>query len=79
MTAREPLWASGSHPNRDHIWWHKALYHLDLGQYEAALAIYDGPFLAAEKAWQSVSRMPRRCCGAWTRWGRMSRTGDGRC
>ena len=50
MTAREPLWASGSHPNRDHIWWHKALYHLDLGQYEAALAIYDGPFLAAEKA-----------------------------
>ncbi len=49
MTAREPLWSSKSHPNRDHIWWHKALYHLDLGQYDAALAIYDGPFLAAEK------------------------------
>lgn len=50
MTAREPLWASAAHPNRDHIWWHKALYHLDLGQYEAALTIYDGPFLSAEKA-----------------------------
>ncbi|MEI7713296.1 MAG: tetratricopeptide repeat protein [Rhodospirillales bacterium] len=50
MTAREPLWSTAAHPNRDHIWWHKALYHLDLGQYVAALAIYDGPFLAAEKA-----------------------------
>jgi tetratricopeptide (TPR) repeat protein len=50
MAAREPLWASASHPNRDHIWWHKALYHLDLGQYDAAVSIYDGPFLASEKA-----------------------------
>lgn len=50
MAAREPLWASASHPNRDHIWWHKALYHLDLGQFDAALGIYDGPFLASEKA-----------------------------
>ncbi len=50
MAARESLWASAAHPNRDHIWWHKALYHLDLGQYDAALAIYDGPFLASEKA-----------------------------
>lgn len=50
MAAREPLWASASHPNRDHIWWHRALYHLDLGQYDAALGIYDGPFLASEKA-----------------------------
>lgn len=49
MTTREPLWSSNSHPNRDHIWWHKALYHLELGQYDAALAIYDGPFLTAEK------------------------------
>ena len=49
MAAREPMWSSAQHPNRDHIWWHRALYHLDLGQYDAALAIYDGPFLAAEK------------------------------
>ena len=49
MAARKPLRASESHPNRDHIWWHKALYHLDLGQYDAARAIYDGPFLASEK------------------------------
>ena len=50
MATREPLWATASHPNRDHIWWHKALFHLDLGQYDAALSIYDGPFLASEKA-----------------------------
>ena len=49
MSAREPFWSSDTHPNRDHIWWHKALYHLELGQYDAALALYDGPFLAAEK------------------------------
>jgi tetratricopeptide (TPR) repeat protein len=50
MTARESLWATASHPNRDHIWWHKALFYLDLGQYDAALSIYDGPFMASEKA-----------------------------
>ncbi len=49
MAAREPLWSGTQNANRDHIWWHKALYHLDLGQHEAALAIYDGPFLSAEK------------------------------
>ena len=49
MAAREPLWSGTQNANRDHIWWHKALYHLDLGQFDAALAIYDGPFLSAEK------------------------------
>jgi len=49
MAAREANWASEAHPNRDHIWWHKALFHLDLGQHDQALAIYDGPFLASEK------------------------------
>jgi hypothetical protein len=29
--------------NQVHIWWHKALFHLELGQYDAALALYDGP------------------------------------
>jgi hypothetical protein len=24
-----------------HIWWHKSLFHLELGQYDAALALYD--------------------------------------
>jgi hypothetical protein len=29
-----------------HIWWHKSLFHIELGQYDAALQIYDGPMLA---------------------------------
>lgn len=49
MASREGFWSTGEHPNRDHIWWHKALFHLDLGQQAEALAIYDGPFLASEK------------------------------
>jgi tetratricopeptide (TPR) repeat protein len=43
MAAREALWSTPSHLNRVHIWWHKALFHLELGQYEAALVLYDGP------------------------------------
>ena len=37
---REESWA---HCNnfRFHVWWHKALMHLDLGNYDAALALYD--------------------------------------
>jgi len=26
-----------------HNWWHRALYHLELGQIEVALSLYDGP------------------------------------
>jgi tetratricopeptide (TPR) repeat protein len=43
MAAREALWSGPSHLNQVHIWWHKALFHLELGQYDAALALYDGP------------------------------------
>ena len=49
MTAREPLWSTPSHLNQVHIWWHKALFHLELGQYEAALAVYDGPLRATQR------------------------------
>jgi tetratricopeptide (TPR) repeat protein len=49
MTAREPLWSSPEHLNQVHIWWHKALFHLELGQYEAALALYDGPLLRTQR------------------------------
>jgi hypothetical protein len=34
------------HLNPVHIRWHKALFHLELGQYGAALALYDGPIRA---------------------------------
>ena len=50
MIAREPLWSSPGHPNQVHIWWHKALFYLELGQYDAALALHDGPMRATQRA-----------------------------
>ncbi|MEW2913493.1 tetratricopeptide repeat protein [Leisingera sp. JC11] len=40
LEGRENAW---SHCNnfRYHVWWHKALMHLDLGQMEEAVALYD--------------------------------------
>ena len=49
MAAREPLWSTPGHMNQVHIWWHKSLFHLELGQYEAALALYDGPMRATQR------------------------------
>jgi len=43
MAAREALWSTPEHLNQAHIWWHRALFHIELGQYDAALALYDGP------------------------------------
>jgi hypothetical protein len=43
MAAREPLWSSPENLTQVHIWWHKCLFHVELGQYDAALALYDGP------------------------------------
>src|SRR5438445_1866332 len=48
MAAREALWSTPGHMNQVHIWWHKALFHLELGQYEAALGLYDGPMHATQ-------------------------------
>jgi tetratricopeptide (TPR) repeat protein len=49
MAAREALWSGPGHMNEVHIWWHKALFYLELGQYEAALALYDGPMRATQR------------------------------
>jgi tetratricopeptide (TPR) repeat protein len=49
MAAREALWSGPGHTNQVHIWWHKALFHLELGEYEAALALYDGPIRATQR------------------------------
>ncbi len=49
MAAREPFWSTPAHANQVHIWWHKALFHVELGQYEAALALYDGPVRATQR------------------------------
>jgi tetratricopeptide (TPR) repeat protein len=49
MAAREALWSGLGHANEVHIWWHRALFHLELGQYEAALALYDGPIRRTQR------------------------------
>jgi len=49
MAAREPLWSTPTHTNQVHIWWHRALFHLELGQDDAALALYDGPIRATQR------------------------------
>ena len=49
MAAREALWSTPGHMNQVHIWWHKALFHLELGQYDEALALYDGPMRATQR------------------------------
>src|SRR5215467_543553 len=46
MGEREPFWSTTDNLNRVHIWWHKSLFHIELGQYDAALQLYDGPLLA---------------------------------
>ena len=47
LTGREESWA---HCNnfRFHVWWHRALMHLDLGEFETVLAQYDAE-IRAEK------------------------------
>ncbi len=42
MIAREPLWSGDDNFFKVHNWWHKALFHIDLEQTDAALALYDG-------------------------------------
>jgi tetratricopeptide (TPR) repeat protein len=43
MIAREPHWAGDDNFFKVHNWWHRALCHLELGQRDDALALYDGP------------------------------------
>jgi len=43
MIARESFWGATDNFFKVHNWWHRALFHLDLGQQDEALAIYDGP------------------------------------
>ncbi len=41
MHAREPYWSGDDNIIKVHNWWHKALYHFDLGQGDMAMALYD--------------------------------------
>jgi len=49
MIAREPLWSTPDHVTQTHVWWHRALFHIELGQFDAALALYDGPITATRR------------------------------
>lgn len=40
---REPYWAGDDNFFKVHNWWHRALCHLDLGQVDEVLHLYDGP------------------------------------
>ena len=42
MAQREAFWAAKDNINRVHIWWHKSLFHVELGQYDAALQSMTG-------------------------------------
>lgn len=43
MIARERWWAGDDNFFKIHNWWHRALFHLDLGQSDEVLRLYDGP------------------------------------
>ncbi len=47
MIARQPYWAEDGNFFKVHNWWHRALYHLDLGQRDEVLALYDGAIRGA--------------------------------
>ncbi|WP_144183256.1 tetratricopeptide repeat protein [Elioraea rosea] len=49
MAEREAFWASPGHVFQLHIWWHRALFHIELGKYDAALELYDGPVRATQR------------------------------
>ena len=42
---REPFWATAQSPAQGHIWWHTAMFHLELDDFDDALKLYDGPLL----------------------------------
>jgi tetratricopeptide (TPR) repeat protein len=45
LTGREASWQH-CHNFRYHVWWHRALMHLDLGEFDIALALYDAEIRA---------------------------------
>lgn len=76
MNERHAYWADPKCNNRVHIWWHKALFHMELGQFQEALAIYDTEILPAMKpvgtqlcnATSLLWRLETMGCEAGDRW-----------
>ena len=49
LRANPAAWSEDSF-FRVHIWWHLALYHLDLGEVDEVLALFDGPIYGERSA-----------------------------
>ena len=79
MDGRLPYWSGPQCNNRVHIWWHKALFHIELGRFEEALALYDDEILPAMRvagtqlcnAASLLWRLETLGCEAGERWGRL--------
>ena len=79
MEGRRPYWSDPKCNNRVHIWWHKALYHIELGRFEEALALYDDEILPAMRvagtqlcnAASLLWRLETLGCQAGERWSRL--------
>jgi tetratricopeptide (TPR) repeat protein len=71
---------------RFHVWWHRALMHLDLGQYEIALALYDTEIRAERtddyrdiaNAASLLSRLGLEGVGVGDRWQELATLAEGR-
>ena len=85
LSGREGAWA---HCNnfRFHVWWHRALMYVDLGQYDAALAHYDAD-IRAEKtddyrdisnAASLLARLELQGVNVGTRWDELADLSQGR-
>lgn len=78
MEEREVYWTAPEFNNRVHIWWHKALYHIDLGELDIALSLYDDEIWTAMRpvgtqlcnATALLWRLETLGCEAGERWGR---------
>lgn len=50
MLARQSNWSGDDNFFKVHNWWHKALYHLELGQNDEVMSLYDGRIRDGESA-----------------------------
>lgn len=81
MRERRPHWAEDNFL-AVHNWWHWALFHLDLGETEEALALFDGPIHGARStatvdlidASALLWRLELRGIDVRTRWESVART-----
>lgn len=76
----EANWADKVHNFTNHLWWHKALYHLELGEHDAVLDLYDNAFrkddsddgLDIANAAAMLTRLKIRGVDCGTRWTRLA-------